>query len=1026
VSGAGGRAGRLRAPLDVAAARLRAQPGRTALVALGVAAAAAMLLAVLGGSLVARDRAVQDAVAALPLSERTFRVDATALAAGGYAVADRQVREALAPLAPGTPVRAVFFRELRIAGTLVQLGGVDGLGNLVRLRSGRLPRSCVPARCEVLRIGPGPAVRLDEGDIHVVAVGVADVPRQALFGSAVETFAQSGQHPMLLLAAGSRTLDRLPAYDAYYRVYSWIAPLDPRRLHVWEIGRVLDRETAAQNRLGRESDSYRLSGPDSALVDARSRGRAAAQRMLLVGGEGSALLLGFALVAALGLRRGLANEARRLRQRGATRGQVWLAASAEIGITTAAGTLVGAAAGAAAVAAVADAAGLPAGAVLARTVGAGSGIAAAVWLAATLAVAGAARAGERPRGRRVGALDVAAAGAAAAAALGLSRGALDAETIASGGTRVLLLALPVLVSFAAAVVAVRALQPLTRLGERVARGGPLSLRLGLLALARAPARTTATAAFLLVSLGLALFASSWRATLDRGARDQAAFAVPLDFTAAEGSRLVLPLDAASLDRFERVVPGARAFPVLRRTADVAGVGSSVAGPVVLGVPPDAVRRLLWRPDYADAPAAAIAARLAAGGRAGRSAVPLPAGTRTATLNVTLRGVAVRLDLVLLDAGGRSVAVRLGEKGPGHWRLTARLPAGTRGVAGLEISLAAAEQLGFTHTEAGGDEAAPERGTAMLGALRAGGRAVVADWSRFVTRHGLQAGGGARPRLSYAFTEGQTMLLRLPQPADGRVLPVVASPEVARAAGPGGTLVLDFQDVRVPARIVEVARRFPGLSDADEGFVVADESRLAAVLDADAPGTASPGEVWLAVPEGEDGAAAAALRRPPFATLAVTSRRALQAQLASEPLARGISLSLLAAALVALALAVAGFWIALLSELGDERGELFDLEAQGVAPSLLRRQFRLRAGVLLAAGVAGGLALGLLLSRVVVSLVRLSGSTAPPDPPLRLDLPWPVALAALGAVVLALLAVVEATTRRAFRGDAPERASWSVE
>ena len=70
--------------------------------------------------------------------------------------------------------------------------------------------------------------------------------------------------------------------------------------------------------------------------------------------------------------------------------------------------------------------------------------------------------------------------------------------------------------------------------------------------------------------GLALFAVSYRATLDDGARDEAAFAVPLDFSLTEGSQLVLPLQAASLSRYESLAPGVGAYPVLRRTASVAG------------------------------------------------------------------------------------------------------------------------------------------------------------------------------------------------------------------------------------------------------------------------------------------------------------------------------------------------------------------------------------------------------------------------------------------------------------------------
>ena len=98
---------RARAPLRVAAARLRAHPGPALLVLLGVAASTAMLVSVLGGSVIARDREVQKAVAALPESERSFQVDAFGLPQGqDYRAADRAVRRELASLTPRTPLRA--------------------------------------------------------------------------------------------------------------------------------------------------------------------------------------------------------------------------------------------------------------------------------------------------------------------------------------------------------------------------------------------------------------------------------------------------------------------------------------------------------------------------------------------------------------------------------------------------------------------------------------------------------------------------------------------------------------------------------------------------------------------------------------------------------------------------------------------------------------------------------------------------------------------------------------------------------
>src|SRR5205807_776819 len=111
---------------------------------------------VLGGSVIARDLAMQRAVAALPTSQQSFRVDAFGLAPGqNYAQADRTIRRVLSSLTSTAPLRAMFFRELRDAGGLVQLASLDDLGRFARVRSGRIPRICVPARREVFELGAG-------------------------------------------------------------------------------------------------------------------------------------------------------------------------------------------------------------------------------------------------------------------------------------------------------------------------------------------------------------------------------------------------------------------------------------------------------------------------------------------------------------------------------------------------------------------------------------------------------------------------------------------------------------------------------------------------------------------------------------------------------------------------------------------------------------------------------------------------------------------------------------------------------
>ncbi len=573
---------RLRAPVAVAGARLRARPGRALLVVAGVAAATAALAGVVGGSLVAKDRTLQRALALLPASERSFRVDSFGVPVGSsYAEANRRVRAALARLTPQSPYALTSFRTLTVDGELVRLAGIDNLPRVAQLVSGRWPRVCRPDRCEVVQVGSGGSRALDEPGIHLVRVGTVQVPDRNVFGDSLTTTSPVAQarRPVLLLGNGAAEFEQLAGFVGLFRTYSWITPIDSTALQIWQVRSLLARESGVQALLARDGDTFALTGPDAAFLAALAQGHVAAQRMVLVGGELSALLLGFALVAAIGLRRGVWNESRRLAQRGARRSQVWLAVATEVGSMALVGAVAGLLAGVLAVIVIAGAAGLPAGAVLEHSIVSVAGllIAAGAWAVATIAIVVAVSAPERRRragGVRM--LDVAALGAAIAVVIGLSTGKASAGTLS--GDRLLYVLLPGLICFVAAVAAGRLLGPAMRLGERSTRRAAAAVHLAFLALARAPARTVATVGFLLVSIGLALFAVSYRATLADGARDEAAFAVPLDFTLTEGSQLVLPLQNLTGAALRRACARGRGVPGAATDGERRGLGHDGALP----------------------------------------------------------------------------------------------------------------------------------------------------------------------------------------------------------------------------------------------------------------------------------------------------------------------------------------------------------------------------------------------------------------------------------------------------------------
>jgi len=177
---------RLAFPFWLARARLARRRERFALVVIGLGAAAAMLGAVLAGTVAAQDRQVARGVAALPDTVRAVRVNWFSVGgqAAPYARLDADVRGQLRRVAAASVTGTSLYRESQLGGALLGLGAVDDLGRWVRLRSGRLPRRCEPERCEVLVIRRGGRIPNAPG-LRLVPVGEGDLRSATLFGDAV-------------------------------------------------------------------------------------------------------------------------------------------------------------------------------------------------------------------------------------------------------------------------------------------------------------------------------------------------------------------------------------------------------------------------------------------------------------------------------------------------------------------------------------------------------------------------------------------------------------------------------------------------------------------------------------------------------------------------------------------------------------------------------------------------------------------------------------------------------------------------
>jgi hypothetical protein len=1023
-------------PFWLAGVRLRRQGGPLVLVVLGLAAAAAMLAAVLAGTTAAEDREVARQVTQLPAKVRSVRVNWFSV--GGqvapYATLDANVRRQLERVLPQRATGTSLYREHQFGGALLSLGAVDDLGRWVRLRSGRLPRVCRPERCEVLVIRRGGRIANVPG-LRLVPVGVGSLRTATLFGDAVpaqdlgeSAFVEKIRRyhrpapPPLVLANGVAALDRSPVLHDAYRSYGWVLPLRRRNVRSWSARALGTRIEQARTAFQGSSFGFELTAPTDELLAAADSARVAGRRLLLLGGEAVALLLAFAVLVAARRRPGAEALLARLRAAGISRWQGGLVVFVESLAAALAGTVLGWLVGSAAAAAIAGRSGEPVGALLSHSVLSGRGIVIALAVAAGAALVVTLALTIEPvrlGGLALSPLDVAALGAVLAVVVALARGAANAgELLADNGTGLVLLILPALVAFAAAVAVARLLPLALRGLERLVPENALALRLAALGLARRPGYAAVAVAFVVVSVGFALFASSYRSTLVVAQRQEAAFAVPADEVVREDLAQLIPVRSVVTPQVERSLgPGVRVDRVTRVAGSI--VGADVTGITVLGLPRGALAGIGgWRSDFASAGPKQLAHEVDPGRPVALRGPRIPDGARRLSLRMVVHRTQLGLVAYVAAPDGSFVPIRLARnEGPRPTVLVAPVPAGARGGRLVAYRLEPPPKL----EERGADSGAPAVGIVELGPPRVDGRPLTGygDWVGTTGVDRLTRRGALRFHVT--LTNEVDTYLRPRQPTDGLQIPAVVSPFLATLAGPDRVLGVTVNGEQLQFRVAAVAQRFPGIpQDVTSDFLVVDRPALESALNTSTPGTGFASELWLETPQSRRAAVEARLGKPPFTALAVSSRSKLEHSLRAEPVARAALAMLETAALTALLLALLGLVLGTISERRDEAAELFDLEAQGVAPASLRRQLRLRASLAGLAGALGGALTGLLLSLLVVRFVELTANATAPEPPLQLAPDWPlIALTALGAAIAGAV-LVSAATWQAFRGRVPAR------
>jgi hypothetical protein len=891
---------------------------------------------------------------------------------------------------PGNPrgTRLVVAREPRHA---------------VLARAGRLPRGCNGSVCEALALKPG--TRLGArvplgGGLSALIVGTGSLRRGVLPDPS-----QLGDRPLFVREL-TKPLEQLVLEHGSTVVTS--AALDARRVRGYALPDLSGRLHDAITRLERGDPLVRATAPLALLDDLAHRGNVARGRLLLVAGEGAALILAFAAFLAAARRREMQLVDDQLTLLGASRLQARFARIAEVLAPSLAGSALALAALWIAAFALAGERDLPSGFV-----------GAALPLGTLLVIAGVSLVGSAllfasfavPQRQRfgIGALEL-----AAVTALGVvvwqaaTTGALDPERVASSEADPLLLLAPALAFFATAVLLLRLLPFALRLGERLTRRSPFGVRLAFLSAARNPGQVAAATTFLAVALGASLFSLDYRATLDHQSRDQARFAAGAEWRA-------VGRDVTPLTRFARVT-GEKTTPVLRLGGAVEDVqpASDLLATRVLALAAERLPDVLgWRDGFSELSRAEIARRLR----------PAPVRLGGPRLAADVREVRVwaraqtdyprDIVLHLLAPGQRFADVRLGRV----WRRWQLLRATVRG------ELRSAELIGieFVPTFVPISFQYDPKGFVDLGGLeqrRAG------DWSPLpslenwrestaptgtsgiLTRASFTdapIADGLRFELAGTFQPLIHPSFGLPDPRPGFVtgdVPALAGgPVAARAVDE--LLTLEVEGKRLPVRVIGRADLFPTVVERPSSFLVFDYDTLFAALNADQPGLVHASEAWFF--KGAE---------PNVAGLQTVSLAQLTANLEDDPLAAGTREVLGISGIVAAVLGLLGLALATRSALSSERLQLAEYEALGVPPRSLRRSAQVRLFAVSMFGVVAGVIGALLGLRLIAAFVAVTGTAKRPLPPIESVIAWSALIGVVAAVVLAGLAAAAMLTRRA--------------
>lgn len=593
------------------------------------------------------------------------------------------------------------------------------------------------------------------------------------------------------------------------------------------------------------------------------------------------------------------------------------------------------------------------------------------------------------------------------------------------GVDPVLVSAPMLALAAGALVLLRLLPLAVRLSDRAAaRRRDVLAAVAAWQISRRPLRQAGPVLLAVLAVATCVLAAAQWSSFQRSAQDQASFAVGADVRVSLPPQAPLPLgQTGSVTRAPGVTgstPVIRSSVVLPTsgTTTLLALDASLAGPVAT-----------IRPDLAGGSPAALLRRLAPPGTPPGVLVP----GRPARLQITASlaahsvgqpelfveltdafGISYNEDAGPLRASGAATVLTV-SLAPGHgaayplritgFGLQYIMPGKPAG--GAVLSIESVRGAATSRSAFGAPFGAARPSGTMRSSATAGyGTLAVEPAVTSATTHAtslrvtFQPGAGHSPPPVPGAPPGPLPASLSVSAEQAAPVPAAVTSAFVSSTGQGlhSTFPVSVSGTSIRVTVASVIPAFPTIGGASGGLVV-DQSRLQQVLAAQGALPLPVAEWWLST---EGGTVPA--RLPVAATVA--DRDSVAASLVASPLQAAPPLAMLAIAATAVILAAAGFAVAAATA-GERSRDLALLAALGATSRQLTRLKCLEQLALSVPAAAAGLALGAVLTRLVIPAVTLTAAGSQPVPSVLVQIPlaWALGVTALIAVIPVVLALI---------------------